>query len=214
MNYRYSLLLPPMLVVLLFVGSASAVGCPAIPSPPYVPKSPQEDIVKVEAYLEHLNPAPAAPPSPSLAGVSADYAVHLTVTFAAPTPPADQAIYIIVTELQGTPPTETVVGCQVAGDPTSTTYQLTGYVSGVGASIAVYAWLGPAPGTDRAPNSGSYPITSLSAVAPDFFYDVEPAAVGGVVVPVNKLEILTPYLALAGLVIAVSAVVVAKRRKD
>jgi LPXTG-motif cell wall-anchored protein len=30
----------------------------------------------------------------------------------------------------------------------------------------------------------------------------------------NKLEILTPYIALAGLVIAVSAVVVVKRRRD
>jgi len=40
------------------------------------------------------------------------------------------------------------------------------------------------------------------------------AAVGGVVIPTNKLEILTPYLALAGLVIAVSAVVVVKKRRD
>jgi hypothetical protein len=37
-------------------------------------------------------------------------------------------------------------------------------------------------------------------------------AIGGVVTPVNKLEILTPYLALAGLV-AVSAVVLVKRRR-
>jgi hypothetical protein len=40
------------------------------------------------------------------------------------------------------------------------------------------------------------------------------AAVGGVVVPTNKLEILTPYLALAGLLAVVSAVVVVKRRRD
>jgi len=39
-------------------------------------------------------------------------------------------------------------------------------------------------------------------------------AVGGVVVPTNTLAILSPYLALAGLVIAVSAVVVVKRRRD
>ena len=39
-------------------------------------------------------------------------------------------------------------------------------------------------------------------------------AVGGVVVPANKLEILTPYLALAGLVAAVSAVVAVKRRRE
>jgi len=37
-------------------------------------------------------------------------------------------------------------------------------------------------------------------------------AVGGVVLPTNKLEILAPYLPLAGLVAAVSAVVVVKRR--
>jgi hypothetical protein len=36
--------------------------------------------------------------------------------------------------------------------------------------------------------------------------------VGGAVMPTNKLEIITPYLALAGLVMAVSAVVVRKRR--
>ena len=36
--------------------------------------------------------------------------------------------------------------------------------------------------------------------------------VGGVVMSTNKLEILTPYLALVGLVAAVSAVVVVKRR--
>jgi len=41
---------------------------------------------------------------------------------------------------------------------------------------------------------------------------VEPAPVGGLVIPTNKLEILTPYLALAGLVVAVSAVIVVKRR--
>jgi hypothetical protein len=38
--------------------------------------------------------------------------------------------------------------------------------------------------------------------------------VGGVVMPTNKLEILTPYLALAGLIVAVSAVTVAKKRSD
>jgi hypothetical protein len=43
---------------------------------------------------------------------------------------------------------------------------------------------------------------------------VEPAPVGGVASPVNKLEILTPYLALAGLIALVSSVYVIKRRKD
>jgi len=38
--------------------------------------------------------------------------------------------------------------------------------------------------------------------------------VGGVVVPTNKLEILTPYLALAGLVAIASAVVAVRKRRD
>jgi Tol biopolymer transport system component len=38
--------------------------------------------------------------------------------------------------------------------------------------------------------------------------------VGGVVEPVNKLALATPFLALAGLIVAVSAVVVVKRRRD
>ncbi|MEE9459422.1 MAG: hypothetical protein V3V84_06660 [Candidatus Bathyarchaeia archaeon] len=46
-------------------------------------------------------------------------------------------------------------------------------------------------------------------------YPVIPAPVGGVVTPVNKLEILAPYLALAGLVAAVTAALtIKKRRKD
>jgi WD40 repeat protein len=38
--------------------------------------------------------------------------------------------------------------------------------------------------------------------------------VGGVVTPVNKIEILTPYLPLAGLIAAVSAVVAVRKRRD
>ena len=38
--------------------------------------------------------------------------------------------------------------------------------------------------------------------------------VGGLVMPTNKLEILTPCLTLAGLIVAVSAVVAVKRRRD
>jgi len=38
--------------------------------------------------------------------------------------------------------------------------------------------------------------------------------VGGVVMPTNTLAIAAPYLALAGLIVAVSAVVVVKRRRD
>jgi len=38
--------------------------------------------------------------------------------------------------------------------------------------------------------------------------------VGGVVSPVNKLGLAAPFLALAGLIVAVSAVVAVKRRRD
>ena len=43
---------------------------------------------------------------------------------------------------------------------------------------------------------------------------IEPAPVGGLVTPTNRLEILTPYIALAGLIITISSVYVFKRRKD
>ncbi len=42
----------------------------------------------------------------------------------------------------------------------------------------------------------------------------ELAPVGGVAYTVNKLEILTPYIALAGLIAALSTIYVIKRRKD
>ena len=38
--------------------------------------------------------------------------------------------------------------------------------------------------------------------------------VGGVILPTSKLEIVAPFAALAGLIVAVSAVVVVKRRRD
>lgn len=41
---------------------------------------------------------------------------------------------------------------------------------------------------------------------------VPPAPVGGVLMPVNKLNVITPYLALAGLVAVVSTVIVARKR--
>jgi hypothetical protein len=55
------------------------------------------------------------------------------------------------------------------------------------------------------------PHTKLKAAVTQ---TIEPAPVGGLVTPTNKLEILTPYIALAGLITAISAVYVAKRRKD
>ena len=204
MNPRHGLLLTAIFVVLLLVGSVSAKLCvDTIPSPPYNPKSPQEDIIKVEAYLE----APTSPP-----GGGTVHVVRVIVTFAAATPPTGQAINILVTELQGS--TETIIGCDTLSGSSTTTYSVyAGSESSTTPNIAVYAWLGAVPGTDRAPNGGSYPITSLSAAAPNQFYDYE-GTVGGVVSPVNKLALATPFLALAGLIAAVSAVVAVKRRRD
>ncbi|MFC1505544.1 hypothetical protein ACFLQ6_00580 [Thermoproteota archaeon] len=63
---------------------------------------------------------------------------------------------------------------------------------------------------------------STGSAAP-LFFNLEPVEVtvnqivtpvGGVSSPVNKLAILTPYIALAGLIAVVSAVYVIKRRKD
>ena len=42
----------------------------------------------------------------------------------------------------------------------------------------------------------------------------EPAPVGGLVIPVNKLTILTPCIALAGLIAVVTTAYIFKRRKD
>ncbi len=116
MNNSYALLLPAMLVVFLFVGSVSATACPAIPSPPYNPKSPQEDIIKVEAYLE----PPTSPP-----GGGMGHLVHVIVTFAAATPPTGQAINIIVTELRGS--TETGIGCGGGSGSSTTIYSVSAY---------------------------------------------------------------------------------------
>jgi hypothetical protein len=53
----------------------------------------------------------------------------------------------------------------------------------------------------------------LSAAAPNQFDDPD-GPVGGVVMSTSKLEIVAPFAALAGLIVAVSAVVVVKRRRD
>ncbi len=54
----------------------------------------------------------------------------------------------------------------------------------------------------------------MSEAAPNQFYDPE-GAVGGVIIPTNKTEILAPFLAIAGIVAAISTVeLVVRRRKD
>jgi hypothetical protein len=89
-----------------------------------------------------------------------------------------------------------------------------------------YLSTSPAIGTDK---TGPIDLRTYAREPPGFLWKVSDstdlmiravvdpigiAAVGGVVVPTNKLEILTPYLALAGLIAAVSAVVVVKKRRD
>ncbi|WP_455369836.1 hypothetical protein [[Eubacterium] cellulosolvens] len=67
--------------------------------------------------------------------------------------------------------------------------------------------IGPA---DISGAQGGIPHFRLSAT----LNQVEPAPVAGITSPINKLAILTPYIALAGLIIALSTVYVIKRRKD
>jgi hypothetical protein len=165
-------------------------------------------LIKVEAYLEEPT---SQPPPQGFVGLY----VIVTVTFAASTPPTGQSLQILVTALQGFTPTETVIDCKTISGSSSTTHTLQiplvpDHVWPF--SIAVYAWLGLVPGTDRAPNTNYYQITSYSVSNPDVFYDYEGEPVGGIVTPTNKLEILTPYLALAGL-ITLATVVVKKKVK-
>ena len=48
----------------------------------------------------------------------------------------------------------------------------------------------------------------------DTGYRTRTPPVGGIVIPTNKLEIVAPFAALAGLIVAVSAVVAVKKRRD
>jgi hypothetical protein len=126
-----------MLVVLLFVGSVSAI-TPAIPSPPYNPKSPAEDIVTVEAYLEPM--ADASVYTTTSAGVVAtEYMLHLTIVFDVGTP-AGHTLNILVTQLKGDPAVETVFDYSQVTGPSGNTQQLTKNIFAVGMpDIAVYA---------------------------------------------------------------------------
>jgi hypothetical protein len=195
---KFRILLPAvlacMLVGIVLLGSpARVIGGVAIPPPPYIPKSPAEDIVMVEAYIEQGTPN----------------VLHLTVTFAAATPPPGEAIFILVTRLQGNPATEVVLGSLLYGGAPKITHSFeVSLIEGGNVAIAVYAMLGT-PATDRAPDTGFYQITSLSAGAPNRFSDYE--NVGGIVLPINGLAVLAPYLAVIGLV--ATAAVAFKRKR-
>jgi len=219
MNQAYRLLIPALLLITMLIGSVSANFCPDIPPPPYIPEFPEEDIIQVEAYIDPVTTTTTTTATTtvaqSLRPVINGPMLHLTVTFAAATPPADKGILILVTMLQGNPPTEVILDCAVFADPSSTIYTLDLPITTNGGipSIAVYAALVEFA-TDRAPNDGFYQITSLSASEPNVFQDYEPAPVGGISSPINKIELLAPYLALAGLITVISAVYVFNRRKD
>jgi hypothetical protein len=217
MNQEYRILIPAVLLITMLIGSVYGIPCPDIPPPPYVPEFPEEDIIRVEAYVDSVTTTTATATTTtvaqSLRPITNGPYLHLTITFATETPPADKAILILVTILQGNPPTESVLHCEFFADPSLTTYVLIPIpIDSESPSIAVYAALGMI-GTDRAPNDGFYQITSISASDPNVFQDYEPAPVGGVVVPKNSLEILTPYIALAGLIAAISTIFVIKKIK-
>ncbi len=70
-------------------------------------------------------------------------------------------------------------------------------------------WIMDADGTNE------YDLTPSLPDASDPDYQRIPCTpVGGVASPVNKLELIAPYLALAGLIVAVSTIFVIKRRRD
>jgi hypothetical protein len=218
MNHAYRLLIPALLLISMLIGSVSAPACPDIPAPPYIPEFPEEDIIKVEAYMDPFNftsTTATTTVAQSLRPIVNGPYLHVTVTFAAPTPPSDKGILILVTILQGDPPAEEVLGCLMLADPSLTSYtlDLPITINGGIPSIAVYASLVEFA-TDRAPNDGFYQVTSHFDSEPNVFQDHDPAPVGGVTSPINKLVVLTPYLALAGVIAAVSVVYVIKRRKD
>jgi hypothetical protein len=63
-------------------------------------------------------------------------------------------------------------------------------------------------------SNGGTPIPTIPEPFEITCNQVAPRPVGGVVVPTSKLEIVAPFAALAGLIAAVSAVVVVKKRRD
>jgi hypothetical protein len=78
--------------------------------------------------------------------------------------------------------------------------------------------LKPASGTDSDGKQDTWHFRTSEQTGTDqdpyIEYTLLRKPVGGILMPTNKLEILTPYLALAGLIAVVSAVVVVKKRRD
>ena len=99
-----------------------------------------------------------------------------------------------------------------------------GYIASGAPFVGEHSWYSL---TFHCLDAGSTPINVMDAVYTDasganHTLNVLKASVSQILVPpvggisttVNKLEILTPYIALVGLIIAVSAVYVIKTRKD
>ncbi|WP_455369685.1 hypothetical protein [[Eubacterium] cellulosolvens] len=78
---------------------------------------------------------------------------------------------------------------------------------------------GPTPITVTSPPTGTIVLLPIGGGSP-VFLEPEPVTVivnqvspvGGISTPTNKLTILSPYIALAGLIITVSAVMIKKRK--
>ncbi|MFC1507363.1 cohesin domain-containing protein [Thermoproteota archaeon] len=69
------------------------------------------------------------------------------------------------------------------------------------------SWVDIGP-SDIGGGAGSIPHSRGGAT----LNQIEPAPVGGLTSPINKLELLAPYLILTGLIVAVSAVIIKKRK--
>jgi hypothetical protein len=86
------------------------------------------------------------------------------------------------------------------------------YVIELDANLATFGWE-YAPGGNPYPD-GTYTTQGTARADLDAMfrtYSLD-APVGGVIAPVNKLEIIAPYVLLAGLIIAVPAVIIKKRK--
>ena len=205
--------LPLVFLAFLLVAPAGAVPPPPIPPGPYNPKSPAENIVTVE--MAYLIP---------------DDAINLTFWIRMGSNTWPDTLNLLFT-MEKTDLSEVVVYYwtgQVFG--TLNTVRVSFYVSpypddwmndGAKAYVAIYAWLTQSQ-TDRAPNTDFYPISAyVNGGGPhDVFDDSNDPQqvpsnpyhyVGGELYSANKLAVLSPYLALIG-VVAVAAVVI-KRRK-
>jgi hypothetical protein len=181
-----------------------------------MPSSPHEDIVLL--YMSR---------SMEIGRVRG---IEANIVFASRT--ASENLAVLPTLLMGSPPTEKPALAwdfiPITYGPSATYYygwiivdERDLYVEDGHAFIAIYAWL-PGAKTDRAPDTGMYRIK----LAPEWQEFTDPAEtsppppplrppsypVGGTFMYVNKLAILSPYLALIGLAAVVTVAVIKRKR--